>query len=67
MRRPVERKVTVLVSKKLYFEMCKMQELLMLMHKAKYKKRKFINKIKVSDFMADVCRNARYKMQNGRS
>lgn len=62
----VPRKVNVWISKRLYDEMLRMQELLMQIHKKKYKRKKHITKLKTSDVLADVCRDARYKIQNGR-
>jgi hypothetical protein len=63
----VYRTSKVLVSRRLADEIERMQELLETMYLKKYRRKKHIPKIKVSDYVADICRDTRYKLQNGRT
>jgi hypothetical protein len=54
------------ISKKLVFEIEAMKKLLEERHKKLTKKKKLLSKGAVSDYLADICRMARYKIQNGR-
>lgn len=53
------------ISQRLNNEIKATQKLLNDIYKKKYKRKKSFNRIQASDFLADIYRRERYKIQNG--